>query len=55
MNLKNIYDLIGGEIINKDNTNTSQFTGIKPLGLATESDVVFLFQKFQPALKQSQN
>lgn len=51
MNLKNIYDLIGGEIINKDNTNTSQFTGIKPLGLATESDVVFLFSKIPTSIK----
>ncbi len=49
MNLNDIHNIIGGEIINKD--NSSQFTGIKPLDLASENDVVFLFSKIPNAIE----
>jgi UDP-3-O-[3-hydroxymyristoyl] glucosamine N-acyltransferase len=43
VNLNDIHNIIGGEIMNKD--DSIQFTGIKPLELASENDVVFLFSK----------
>ena len=49
MNLNQIHDLIGGEVINED--NNIQFNGVKPLDVATKHDVVFLFSKIPSTIQ----